>query len=101
MNNVAFHLIIATFNRMETTLKLFWFWTIIIFYFSGIFFISGCAVNPPPRVELETVGNSITDARQSIANAREEKAFDYAPKEFKEAENTLQKAEEMFAKRRL
>jgi len=101
MNNVAFHLITATFNRMETTLKLFWFWTIIIFYFSGIFFISGCAVNPPPRVELETVGNSITDARQSIANAREEKAFDYAPKEFKEAENTLQKAEEMFAKRRL
>ncbi len=86
---------------MEITLKLFWSWTVVIICLYGVVSISGCAVNPLPKVESESIGDSITEARQSIANARSERAFDYAPKEFKEAEVNLQKAEEMFAKRRL
>jgi OOP family OmpA-OmpF porin len=87
---------------METTLKHLWSFAIVAISISLIpFFLSSCAINPAPRAELETAGTSITEVRQSIANARDEKAPEYAPNEFKEAEGLLQKTEEMFAKKRI
>jgi outer membrane protein OmpA-like peptidoglycan-associated protein len=87
---------------METTLKHFWSFAIVAISISLIpFFISSCAINPAPKADLETAGTSITEARQSIANARDEKAPEFAPNEFKDAEELLQKAEETFAKRRI
>ncbi|MGB9595690.1 MAG: DUF4398 domain-containing protein [Candidatus Poribacteria bacterium] len=80
-------------------MKLFRSWTILIICFFAFIFLLDCVINATPSIE--SVGDFITEARQSIANAKAEKAFDYAPKELKEAENNLQKAEEMFAKRKL
>lgn len=82
-------------------LKLFWSRTIITLCLFVYIFLLNCVVSAATNSELESVGDSITEARESIANARAEKALDYAPKELKEAENYLQKAEEMFAKRKL
>lgn len=74
--------------------------TITISFFVIFIVIEGCAIYPSPKVNLETAGNSITEARQSIANARDVKASEYAPKELAEAENLLQQAQDMLMKKR-
>ena len=51
-------------------------------------------------MNLETAGTVITEARQSIANARDEKAPEYAPKEFADAESLLQQSQDMLMKKR-
>jgi outer membrane protein OmpA-like peptidoglycan-associated protein len=74
--------------------------SIIIGLFTVLLSIEGCAINPSPKVNLETAGTVITEARQSIANARDEKAPEYAPKEFADAESLLQQSQDMLMKKR-
>jgi len=86
---------------MEIELKqIFSSSSILIVLFIVLFIIEGCAISPSPNVSLETAGNSITETRQSIANANDAKALDYAPKEYTEAENLLQQAQDALMKKR-
>jgi len=55
----------------------------------------GCAINPYQKVDLETAGNLVTEARNSVSIARNENAKEYAPQEFAKAEGFLQQAESM------
>ena len=74
--------------------------SIIIGLFTILLSIEGCAINPSPKVNLETAGTVMTEARQSIANARDEKATEYAPNEFADAESLLQQSQDMLMKKR-
>jgi len=74
--------------------------SIIIGLFTVLLSIEGCAINPSPKVNLETAGTVITEARQSVANARDEKAPEYAHKEFADAESILQQSQDMLMKKR-
>jgi len=85
---------------METGLRLIiYLLSIVIVFFPAILIFEGCAINPSP-VGLETAGNTITETRQSIANAKDAMAQDYAPKELVEAESLIQQAQDLLMQKR-
>jgi len=59
----------------------------------------GCAINPYQKVDLETAGNLVTEARHSVSIARNENAKEHASQEFTKAEELLQQAESMMEKK--
>jgi OOP family OmpA-OmpF porin len=85
---------------METKLKRNLLLSNISIYIFFLTIFVGCAINPYPKIDMETAGKSITETRNSIAIATNEKADEYAPKEFSKAERLLQQAEDMMAKKR-
>lgn len=71
----------------------------LAFYLSAIsVLIISCAGKAPPGVDVRTAGDSIVDARESIARARGEGSPEHAPQEFARAESLLQEAQEAIRK---
>ena len=62
--------------------------------------ITSCAGKAPPSVDVKTAGDSIVDARESVALARGEGSPEYAPQEFTQAESLLREAQEAIRKGR-
>jgi len=60
--------------------------------------LNSCAGRSLPRVDIRTAGNSIVDARESIALARGEGSPEHAPQEFAQAESLLEEAQEAIRK---
>ena len=58
----------------------------------------GCAIKAPPGVDIKAAGDSIVEARHSIALARDAGAAERAPQEFARAENLLAQAQESLRK---
>ncbi len=63
-----------------------------------IFNIFACSINPPPNVDPQSASNQILKARQSIAEAKEAKAEEYAGKEISKAESLIDSAQKMLEK---
>ncbi len=63
-----------------------------------VYNIFGCSINPPPNIDPQTVSNQIRQARQSIAEAREQRAEESAPEEISKAESLINEAQKMLAK---
>jgi colicin import membrane protein len=60
--------------------------------------INGCAGKSPPNVDIKMAGDSIVDARESIALARSEGSSEHAPEEFARAGSLLKEAQEAVRK---
>jgi len=61
-------------------------------------FIGGCAGKAPPSVDVKTAGDSIVEARHSIALARDAGAAECIPQEIEQAESFLEQAQELLRK---
>ena len=71
---------------------------------AGIFFviisviISSCTSRILPEVDIKVAGDSVVNARESIADAREAGARDHAPEELTKSESLLEIAQELLRK---
>ncbi len=65
---------------------------------SCVLFLCGCAGKAPPSVDVKIAGDSIVEARHSIALARDAGAAEYIPQEIEQAETFLEQAQELLRK---
>jgi len=71
---------------------------IAVFLSVVLILISGCAGKTPLNIDIKIVGDSILNARESIALARSEEAEKYAAHELNHAESLLLLAQEALRK---
>lgn len=65
----------------------------------GIFIMIGCAINPPPKIDIKEAGNLISEAQKSVDLARSEGAQDHAINELSRAESFLEKAHDLIRRK--
>ena len=70
---------------------------IAICLFAVPMLIISCAGKAPP-IDIKAAGNSIVDARESVARARDEEVPEHFPQEFAQAQSLLQEAQEAIRK---
>lgn len=85
---------------METKLRRILFLSNIAIYLFCLILFFGCAVGSYQNVDLEVAGNLVTEARNSVAIAKNEKAEEYAPKEFEQSISFMQQADDMMTKKK-
>ena len=61
-------------------------------------FINGCAGTATPIVDVKTAGDSVLNARDSLALAHSAEAHEFAPQEYVQAESLLSAAQEKLEK---